>query len=44
MGIHSCNLAIPILCEEWERFEREQGSSAANGAGKARRRAPVVKR
>ncbi len=19
MGIHSCNLAIPILCEEWER-------------------------
>lgn len=19
MGIHACNLAIPILCEEWER-------------------------
>jgi alkylhydroperoxidase/carboxymuconolactone decarboxylase family protein YurZ len=20
MGIHSCNLAIPILCEEYEKF------------------------
>ena len=24
MGIHACNLAIPILCEEWERFDKEQ--------------------
>jgi alkylhydroperoxidase/carboxymuconolactone decarboxylase family protein YurZ len=20
MGIHSCNLAVPILCEEYEKF------------------------
>jgi alkylhydroperoxidase/carboxymuconolactone decarboxylase family protein YurZ len=24
MGIHSCNVAVPILCEEWERFEAER--------------------
>ena len=27
MGIHSCNLAIPILVEEYEKFE--QGGAAA---------------
>jgi alkylhydroperoxidase/carboxymuconolactone decarboxylase family protein YurZ len=41
MGIHSCNLAIPILCEEWERFEREkqpasgQSSSPGKSSGKS---------
>lgn len=26
MGIHACNLAIPILCEEWEKFDRERAT------------------
>ena len=28
MGIHSCNLAIPILCEEYEKFTA--GTTPAN--------------
>jgi alkylhydroperoxidase/carboxymuconolactone decarboxylase family protein YurZ len=29
MGIHACNLAIPILCEEWEAWQREKPARAA---------------
>lgn len=42
MGIHACNLAVPILCEEWERFQRERadrgsGKKAVTGRSRTRR-------
>ncbi len=43
MGIHSCNLAIPILCEEWERYEREV-STADRVATSPRKRGAARKR
>jgi alkylhydroperoxidase/carboxymuconolactone decarboxylase family protein YurZ len=43
MGIHSCNLAIPILCEEWERYEREVEGADRVGAI-ARKRGAARKR
>jgi alkylhydroperoxidase/carboxymuconolactone decarboxylase family protein YurZ len=43
MGIHSCNLAIPILCEEWERYEREV-STADRVATSPRKRGAAPKR
>lgn len=39
MGIHACNLAVPILCEEWERFEREGTAVTAKAARCRTRRA-----
>jgi hypothetical protein len=36
MGIHSCNLAIPILCEELTRFERERPPKRARRRAGAR--------
>jgi alkylhydroperoxidase/carboxymuconolactone decarboxylase family protein YurZ len=43
MGIHSCNLAVPILCEEFERFERERLVPARTAAEPYRqgRRSPA---
>lgn len=38
MGIHSCNLAIPILCEEWERYQSERAPLPAKPAVNRRRR------
>lgn len=32
LGIHACNLAVPILCEEWERLQRERDKHAAVSA------------
>ena len=43
MGIHSCNLAIPILCEEWERYEREV-RAADRVATRPRKRGAARKR
>jgi alkylhydroperoxidase/carboxymuconolactone decarboxylase family protein YurZ len=43
MGIHACNLAIPILCEEWERYEREAEGADRVGAI-ARKRGAARKR
>ncbi|MCA3227778.1 MAG: carboxymuconolactone decarboxylase family protein [Burkholderiales bacterium] len=40
MGIHACNLAVPILCEEWDRYEKERTADSKL----TNRRSPKVKR